>query len=115
MNALDERFLEDGVIKVVELHVNAGAHSHASSILGRRSDAMIFVQTPDGTEVGKNKSLKAPLIAQHLLEQEGISNHWNAVDLVIGGHGRHRMSLPECGLKALEHDAAQLALTHVDG
>src|ERR1700733_8604419 len=75
---------------------------------------MVLVEALDCSQIREHKPLKSPFLSKDLLEQEGIRGNRNAVDFVIGSHGRHGMSLAESRLKRLEHDGAQLALSHMD-
>src|ERR1700761_197379 len=76
---------------------------------------MYGVEALDGTQVGEDKALEAPLLAQDGLKKKRISSDGDAIDLVIGGHRGHGVALAKCRLEGLQHDGAQLAFTNVDG
>src|ERR1700751_163995 len=69
----------------------------------------------DGTQIGEDKALEAPLLAPGGLKKKRSSSDGDAIDLVIGGHRGHGVALAKCRLEGLQHDGAQLAFTNVDG
>src|ERR1700761_6287911 len=75
---------------------------------------MYGVEALDGTKVGEDKALEAPLLAQDGLKKKRISSDGDAIDLVIGGHRGHGVPLAKCRLEGLQHDGAQLAFANVD-
>src|SRR5580698_11175744 len=107
VHTIDQRLLKDGVIEIIELHVDAGPDGHTRGIFCRRGNAMYFVETLDRAQIREHKPLKSPFVAKDLLEQKGIRGNWDAVDFVIASHGRHGVSLTESWFKRPEHDRAQ--------
>ena len=115
MHAIDERLLKDIVVEIVKLHVDARPDRHAHRILGRCSDVMDIVETPNRAQIGEHETLKSPLIAQNLLQQKRVGRDRDAIDLVIGSHRAHGVPFAKGRLKPAQHDHAQLALAHVHG
>lgn len=110
---MDERLFEEVMREVVELHIDAGADGHAGSILGRGGDVMGGVETVDGSEIGKDKALEAPLLAEDGFEEVWVVGHGNAVDFVVCGHDAHDVTLADGSSEGREHDHAELALAHI--
>ena len=110
----DDRSLKHGVVEIVELHIDARIDGFDDRIARACRHAVILPQPPNRTQVGQNESLKAPILAQNLIQQCGVGGNGHAVDLVIRRHNAHCMSIADCRLKSLEHDGAQLTLSNVD-
>ena len=66
-------------------------------------------QFPDGVVVRDNKSLEAPLLAQHIAQQPLVGVRWNAIDLVVRGHQRHCSGFAQRFLEGVEEGLLQHA------
>ena len=67
--------------------------------------------------VGHHDALKAPFIAQHILQQPGVFRGIGSVDPVVGSHDRPRTAFLDGDLETHQVQLAQrtLADLHVDG
>ena len=115
VDAIYESLLKNAVLEIVELHIDARADRHTCGVLWCRCNVMDIVEAANRAKIGKHKSLKAPFIAQNLLQKERIRRDRDAVNLVIRGHCAHRMSFAKGRLKSSQHDHAQFALSHMHG
>ena len=62
--------------------------------------------------VGDNRAVKAPVLAQDILQQMGVLVGVGAVDEVVAGHNGFGMCLFDNNLKAGQVQLAQAALVH---
>ena len=75
------------VILVTHAHVDAGLKRHAHRVF-RVGGHAVLNQLFDGAVVGDRDAFKAPLVAQDVFQQPGISSRRGAVQRVQGHHHR---------------------------
>ena len=97
-----------GVGRALHLHVHAGRdrlHGHVGQVLRVAVADHLGHRVP----VAHDEALEAPLVAQHLAQQEPAARGGNAVDLVERGHHRRDAGVHR-GLEGRQVDVAQQAL-----
>ena len=101
------------VVLVAHAHVDAGLQRHAHRVFRVRRHA-VFNQLLDGPMVGDGDAFKAPLVAQHVLEQPGVGGRRGAVKRVKGHHDRAAAGIQPRFVR--RHIVVEQALrTHING
>ena len=83
-----------------------GGHFQRRAVL--YAQRMVIAAAP----VGDNRAVKAPVLAQDILQQMGVLVGVGAVDEVVAGHNGFGMCLFDNNLKAGQVQLAQAALVH---
>src|SRR5205823_431847 len=92
--------------------VGAGLHGQGRRLGAGRYYFVTGIDVVDGTAVGHDVPLEAPLAPQDVFEQHVAAARRLAVDPVVGAHQRVRTALPDAGLEVGQIALAQVALAH---
>ena len=87
-NAFRQGLLQPCMTECSQVDVDTGLQCHCSRFGTVGSDMMGVVDTVDAVEVGNDKALELPVVAEQLVEQLAVDGVGYAVDRVIGGHHR---------------------------
>ena len=102
-----------GGIAGIQLEIDPGLQRLAGGFgLGSRHMVNSF-QLADAIAIRDDEAPKAPLAAQHFLQQPGVDMHRDAIDLVIGGHHRPDSGFHHRRLEGLQVILAQFAFGEI--